>query len=197
MKKACIIFLLSIIISLTALGFSGVLNAENANEAPMYAMNTQTDGQVSAQADEFLRMHIRADSNEKGAQEVKYAVRDRVVEYLTPLVANYQTKAQAMRGVEEHLEEISVVASDALRDNGFAYGARAELKKENFPTRVYDGCVLPAGEYSALILYLGQGAGDNWWCVVYPPLCFSAPTGKNAVYKSKIAEIIRRFQQGK
>ena len=137
MKKACIIFLLSIIISLTALGFSGVLNAENANEAPMYAMNTQTDGQVTAQADEFLRMHIRADSNEKDAQEVKYAVRDRVVEYLTPLVANYQTKAQAMRGVEEHLEEISAVASDALRDNGFAYGARAELKKENFPTRVY------------------------------------------------------------
>ena len=197
MKKSCIIFLLSIIISLTALGFSGVFGTKNTNEAPMYALNEQSSVQMSAQADAFLRMHIRADSNDKAAQEVKYAVRDSVVDYLTPLVASYQTKAQAMRGVEAHLDEISTVASKVLRENGFTYGARAELKKESFPTRIYDGYVLPAGEYSALILYLGKGVGDNWWCVVYPPLCFSAPTGKNVVYKSKIAEIIRRFQQRK
>ena len=193
MKKLCIIFLLSIIISLTALGFLGIFGTNHGNEAPMYAMITQADVQAGA----FLRMHIRADSNEKEAQEVKYAVRDRVVEYLTPLVASYQSKAQAIRGVEAHLHEIAKVANEILRANGLGYSARAELKKESFPTRVYEDCVLPAGEYSALILYLGKGEGDNWWCVVYPPLCFSSPTGKNVVYKSKIAEIIRRFQQGK
>ena len=189
MKKVCIIFLLSIIISLTALGLSGVLGTENANEAPMYATNAQTD--------DFLRIHIRADSNERAAQEVKYTVRDRVVEYLTPLVANYQTKAQAMAGVAQNLEQVASVAAQALRAKGFSYGARAELKTETFPTRIYEDCVLPAGEYSALIIYLGSGTGDNWWCVVYPPLCFSAPTGKNVVYKSKILEIIERFKKGK
>ena len=195
MKKFCIIFLLSIIISLTALGFSGILSTEEGNTPPMYAMNTQTGAE--GVAEEFLRMHIRADSNESDAQEVKYFVRDKVVEYLTPLVANYQTKAQAMAGVKENLEEIASVAEGALRKKGYFYGAKAELKTESFPTRVYDGCILPAGEYSALIIYLGSGAGDNWWCVVYPPLCFSSPTGKNIVYKSKIVEIIQRFKEGK
>ncbi|MBQ7912689.1 MAG: stage II sporulation protein R [Clostridia bacterium] len=189
MKKFCIIFLLSIIISLTALGFSGVLGAGSANGASMYATN--------AQADEFLRIHIRADSNESEAQNVKYYVRDKVVEYLTPLVANYQTKAQALSGVKNHLDGIAEVAQKALYERGFYYGASAELTTERFPTRIYEDCVLPAGEYSALILRLGSGNGDNWWCVVYPPLCFSAPTGKNVTYKSKIWEIIQRFKAGK
>ncbi len=189
MKKVCIIFLLSIIISLTALGFSGVLSPAMQNASGRYATNMETDA--------YLRIHIRADSNEAEAQSVKYYVRDKVVEYLTPLVAEYDTKTQAMAGVEAHLKEIAEVAAQALRSKGFFYGAQAELKKESFPTRVYEGHVLPAGEYSALILRLGSGAGDNWWCVVYPPLCFSAPTGKNVIYKSKIWEIIERFKNGK
>ena len=189
MKKFCIIFLLSIIISLTALGFSGVWGAENANGHTKYATN--------AQADDFLRIHIRADSNETDAQEIKYYVRDKVVDYLTPLVAEYTSKAQATAGIKRNLAEVERVATQALRAKGYFYGATAELKTEIFPTRVYEDCVLPAGEYSALILYLGRGEGDNWWCVVYPPLCFSAPTGKNVVYKSKILEIIERFKEGK
>ena len=193
MKKSCIIFLVSIIISLTTLGLLGVFNTKTQNGASRYATNTQ----ITANADEFLRIHIRADSNDKEAQEVKYHVRDKIVEYLTPLVANYVTKTQAMQGVAANLGEISAVADNALRQKGYFYGASAELKMESFPTRVYDGCVLSAGEYSALIIYLGRGAGDNWWCVVYPPLCFSAPTGKNVVYKSKILEIIERFKSGK
>ena len=186
MKKFCIIFLLSIIISLTAVGFSGVFDTKTENIPPMYATNINTD--------EYLRIHIRADSNESGAQEVKYSVRDRVVDYLTPMVANCQTKAQAAAELAKNLDGIARVATAVLQEKGFFYGARAELKTESFPTRVYDGVTLPAGEYSALILYLGQGAGDNWWCVVYPPLCFTSPTGKNIVYKSKILEIIEQFK---
>ena len=187
MKKFCIIFLLSIIISLTAVGVWGRFGGETQNNAPMYATNINTD--------EYLRIHIRADSNEKNAQEVKYCVRDRVVEYLTPMVAECQTKAQATQGIAQNLDGIARVAARVLQEKGFAYGAYAELKTETFPTRVYDGVTLPAGEYSALIIYLGAGAGDNWWCVVYPPLCFSSPTGENIVYKSKIMEIIQCFQQ--
>ena len=116
------------------------------------------------------------------------------MDYLTPMVANCQTKAQAVAELAQNLDGIARVATAVLQENGFYYGARAELKTESFPTRVYDGVTLPAGEYSALILYLGQGAGDNWWCVVYPPLCFTSPTGKNIVYKSKILEIIEQFK---
>ena len=184
MKNVCIIFLLSIIISLTAFGFGGF----SGKEAPRYALNTQS----GAQAEEYLRIHIRADSNEDKAQAVKYKVRDRVVEYLTPLVAGYETKAEAMQGIAQNLPAISAVAEKILQQEGFSYGAGAEMKVENFPTRVYGDYTLPAGEYSALIIRLGRGEGDNWWCVVYPPLCFAA-TGTDVVYKSKIKEIIERF----
>ena len=176
MKKYCIIFLTLVIISLTALGFSGGLSVANERVQS-----------------EYLRIHIRADSNKGAAQAVKYRVRDDVVDYLTPLVANYETKDAAVDGIRAHLSKIAAVASRTLERNGFFYGASAELTVEAFPTRVYGEYTLPAGEYAALILKLGKGEGDNWWCVVYPPLCFAGENG-NVVYKSKIAEIIRKWR---
>ena len=184
MKKICIIFLLSIIISLTVVGFWGY----STNEAPMYALNAQSQVIV----DEYLRIHIRADSNEDGAQAVKYKVRDGVVSYLTPLVADYDTKREAMQGIAQNLSGITAVAERILRQEGYSYGATAEIKTEDFPTRVYGDYTLPAGDYTALIIRLGEGRGDNWWCVVYPPLCFAA-TDTGVVYKSKIKEIIDEF----
>lgn len=175
MKKICIIFLALFIITLTAVGFSDGKTVTN-----------------SSHCDEYLRIHIRADSNETSAQAVKYLVRDGVVEYLTPLVAKYETKRDALEGIGVRLNEISAVATSVLKENGFSYVAKASLEKEVFPSRVYGGYTLPSGEYSALILRLGKGEGDNWWCVVYPPLCFTGGQG-NIVYKSKIEELIRRF----
>lgn len=183
MKNVCIIFLLSIIISLTAITF-GKNSSFSQNDGGRYEMNLEN---------EYLRIHIRADDNSSSAQSVKYFVRDKVVQYLTPLVANYTTQQQAIDGVCAHLPKIEQIATNALYQKGFSYGATAKLTVESFPTRVYDGYVLPAGEYAALILCLGRGTGDNWWCVVYPPLCFSAPTGSNVIYKSKIKEIIDNF----
>ena len=107
-----------------------------------------------------------------------------------------KTQKEALVGVEQNLDEISRIATQTLVKKGFSYGARAEIKREKFPTRVYEGYTLPAGEYTALILYLGKGEGDNWWCVVYPPLCFASAEG-NPVYKSKIAEIIKNFRAKK
>ncbi len=189
MKKVCIIFLLSIIISLTAVGFSGRL-AKNGKDGGRYALTN-----MLATENDYLRIHIRADSNDGEAQAVKYYVRDKIVEYLTPIVAECPTKAVAIEKVAEHLEKIAQTAESVLKEKGFPYGATAELTVERFPTRVYDGYTLSAGEYAALIIRLGSGAGDNWWCVVYPPLCFVAPTGQNVVYKSKILEIIQNWSK--
>ena len=184
MKKFCIIFLLSIIISLTVFGF-GVFSE---NEAPMYAFTAKN----YVESEEYLRIHIRADSNEDGAQAVKYKVRDGVVAYLTPLVANYTTKTEAVQGIAQNIKGICKVAEKILQDNGFLYSATAEIQVEKFPTRIYGDYTLPAGEYTALIVRLGRGEGDNWWCVVYPPLCFAA-TNQDVIYKSKIKEIIDNF----
>ena len=145
-----------------------------------------------AENGEYLRVHIRANSNAETDQSVKYKVRDAVVAFLTPTVAACESKEEAMIAVKRNLSSVAAVADKVLLENGFTYGARASLREENFPTRVYEDVTLEAGVYDALIVELGTGAGDNWWCVVYPPLCFTAGNG-NIVYKSKISEIIRSF----
>lgn len=149
-------------------------------------------GTEKGQNTEYLRVHIRANSNAEADQAVKYQVRDAIVEFLTPTVSECSTKKEAMTAVKSKLSAISNVADRVLQENGFFYGARASLREEEFPTRVYDGATLEAGVYDALIVELGSGTGDNWWCVVYPPLCFTAGNG-NIVYKSKILEIIKNF----
>lgn len=150
-------------------------------------------GQSAPQGQEdYLRVHIRAHSNDEEDQAVKYAVRDAVVRYLTPVVAQSESKEDAIQAVQAHLQGVEETAVRTLRELGFSYGAKAQLKREQFPTRIYDGRTLAAGVYDALILSLGTGKGDNWWCVVYPPLCFTG-AGGNVLYKSKILEIIQRF----
>ena len=172
MKKFAISILLIAAIAVIAFAFGG----------------GESGGAESA----YLRVHIRANSNAEADQRVKYEVRDAVVTFLTPTVAECETKAEAMECIRGKLGEIAAVAESVLSARGFSYGARASLREEDFPTRVYDEVTLPAGVYDALILELGTGEGDNWWCVVYPPLCFTAGNG-NIVYKSKIKEIIQSF----
>ena len=189
MKKLCIIFLTLFILGVTCFGVvgGGFLDRNAANGGGRYA----TNGENGLSEREFLRIHIRADSNESGAQAVKYRVRDKVVEYLVPILAECHSKDDAIEKLRRHLPQIERVASGVLAEQGFAYGAAATVETETFPTRVYAEYILPKGEYTALILRLGSGQGDNWWCVAYPPLCFVNATA-NVQYKSKLAEIIRR-----
>ncbi len=172
MKKCAVVLPILLLMGLLLFFFAGTADMGGGNAA-------------------YLRIHIRADSNEEAAQAVKYQVRDEVVALLTPIVSECRKKAEAMEAVQKNLPAVERAAEKVLRENGFSYGARASLRREEFPTRVYDGVTLTAGVYDALILELGSGKGDNWWCVVYPPLCFTS--GENVIYRSKIAEIIREF----
>ena len=183
MKNSCIIFLTLIIIILAAVG----------------GFASQTSGAGTRNCDEYLRIHIRANSNSDEDQAVKYLVRDKVVEYLTPVVGECESKSEAIEKINEKVLEISQVASKTLCENGYFYGGKAKLREENFPTRVYEDVTLPTGVYDALIIELGEGKGDNWWCVVYPPLCFSGgkAAAGNIVYKSKIAEVIKEWKNGR
>ena len=178
MKKVIVISFLVALIAGLAIFFAG-----NAGE------NYSTD---PANAESYLRVHIRANSNSAEDQEVKYKVRDEVVTYLTPIVAECATKEEAIKKIGENLDGAARVADETLKKYGYTYGARASIRREEFPTRVYKDATLAAGVYDALILELGTGKGDNWWCVVYPPLCFTGGNA-NVIYKSKIAEIIRKF----
>ncbi len=150
---------------------------------PLKSKKTQT---------EYLRIHVRANSNDTSDQNIKYVVKDAVVAYLSPYVSNCTTKSQAYCVLQSKLKDIDDVCKKTLVQNGFFYGAKAYLRSENFPARTYGSLTLSEGIYDALIVELGTGKGDNWWCVVYPPLCFAGgkSTDTNTVtFKSYFYEL--------
>lgn len=143
---------------------------------------------------DYIRIHIRANSNSEFDQSVKHKVKDSVIAYLTPLLAETRSKDEAYAVIDSNLDEITARASLALNTNGSGYTASAKLCREEFPARAYGDIVLEKGVYDALIVTLGKGDGDNWWCVAFPPLCF---VNSDARYKSKIMEIIHNAKNKK
>jgi len=121
---------------------------------------------------DLIRIHIRANSENKEDQDVKLKVRDQITEYLECELDGVKTHDEAYSRLLELQEDIKSVAIETLRQNGFFYGARVTINNEFFPTRTYEGIVVQSGYYDAVIVELGQGIGKNWWCVIYPPLCF-------------------------
>lgn len=139
---------------------------------------------------EYLRLHIRANSNSSIDQNVKYEIKDMLVEFLTPYLCNVQSKEKAEKIVNEYKIVLISKCEQILRANGFNYSANVKLANEYFPTRTYNNTTLESGYYDAVIVELGEAEGDNWWCVMYPPLCF-VNKNENAMqikYKSKIVE---------
>lgn len=173
MKKICITFCVLLILIAT------VLTAVN------FPAGGEGDGQ-------YLRIHVRANSNSTLDQSIKYSVKDDVVQFLTPYVAECTTMERAMSVVSSLEDEIVEVCDEALARLGAHYTSRAEVREEYFPTRVYEQTTLEAGTYEALIVELGEGTGDNWWCVIYPPLCFTS-ADCDVQYRSLIYDIIDKF----
>ena len=176
MKKFAVLLIIPVLLSLCACGTNAATNGANQ---------------------EFLRIHIRANSNLNSDQSVKYAVKNAVVEYLTPHLAEAKNKDDAMAIVKANLYQVEQVANRVLSQNGLEYQSSARLCNEEFPARSYDGVVLTAGVYDALIVNLGTGEGDNWWCVVYPPLCFVPSQSENSgniVFRWKILEVIKNWK---
>lgn len=148
-------------------------------------------GQAQAQTD-YLRIHVRANSNDAVDQNVKYIVKDEVVKFITPYAAQCTDKEKAINVISNILDKIEKVCDRVLREKGFSYTSKASVRAEEFPTRVYGDLTLESGLYDALIIELGSGTGDNWWCVIYPPLCFTSGTA-DVKYRSVIYDIITKF----
>jgi len=143
---------------------------------------------------DYLRIHVRANSNAEVDQLVKYKIKDAVVDALIPYIANCESFEDVKVILSENLTLVNNIANSILKQNNFKYYAKSKLTSEEFPTRSYNNFVLEEGYYDALIIELGEAKGDNWWCVVYPPLCFTnSNSGSNVVYKSRIIEMIKNF----
>lgn len=143
------------------------------------AESRQSSVSAYCNADSIFRLHIIANSNSAEDQAVKLEVRDAVLEYEAEnldAVSAAKTREELMTHGAELLEIIEGV----LRSNGFDYGAQMLVGTFPFPDREYNGVLYPAGDYDAFRVILGDGAGENWWCVMFPPLCIlKSDNGKN------------------
>ena len=122
-------------------------------------------------ADKVVRLHILANSDSEEDQALKLQVRDVVLTRAEELLRASDGRGEAEVMLREHLRELTQVAQTAIAENGYGYSVRTELANTVFPTREYEDFSLPAGNYLALRVIIGEGGGKNWWCVVFPPLC--------------------------
>lgn len=153
------------------------------------------DKQIEINTTDLLRIHIRANSNSQIDQNIKFKIKDEFINYLTPKVAMIESKEEAIKLIQSQKNELTEIANKVLSDNNFSYKAKIQIREEYFPTRVYENYVVASGVYDSIIVELGESVGNNWWCVIYPPLCFTnfSNNYQSIVYKSKIMEIINKF----
>lgn len=148
---------------------------------------------------ESIRLRILANSDGTGDQLVKRRVRDAVVEQMNGWVAqleNPQSLDEARRVIRDHLPAIEEQVGRTLQQYGKTYDYQVELGTVPFPTKMYGGAVYPAGDYEALRVTLGEGKGKNWWCVLFPPLCFIDAGSGDALAKDAGTAAVAKASAG-
>ena len=123
-------------------------------------------------SDSVFRLHVIANSDSKTDQELKYKVRDSLIEYMNTLTNDMNSKEEVIKIAKAHLEDFKEIAQNVVKENGYNYDVNVEIGNFSFPTKTYGDISFPAGFYDALKVEIGKAEGQNWWCVMFPPLCF-------------------------
>lgn len=153
-------------------------------------------------AENILRFHVIANSNTAQDQALKLKVRDAVGCKISELANQSKSAEETAEIVAEHSDEIIETARRCIENEGYEYAVRIEIGEFYFPTKHYSEVSLPAGDYEAVRIIIGEGLGENWWCVLFPPLCFSngnavennENTGREITLKFKFVEIFQKVK---
>lgn len=143
--------------------------------------------------DKLIRFHVIANSDTEEDQNLKLKVRDKVVEALSLKLQGVTTLDEAENILEESIEYVNEIAMKVISDNNYDYKVESMLSYENFPDKVYGDYVFPQGNYEAFRVIIGDGQGKNWWCVMFPSLCF-IDESKNSVDSSELKEEIENIE---
>lgn len=119
-----------------------------------------------------FRLHILANSDSEEDQNLKLKVRDNILSYMKEISKDVTSKAEVMKIMDEHLDDFYDIAKKTIISEGYNYDVHLEIGKFDFPTKVYGDISLPSGNYDALRIEIGEAEGHNWWCVMFPTLCF-------------------------
>lgn len=131
-----------------------------------------TDKELADVADKLVRLHVVANSDSPEDQALKRKVRDEVIKQISPKFEGLKDVTEVKSVIAANLSVIEGIAQEVVQQENKSYGVKAVLGNFDFPTKVYGNLTLPAGNYQALKVMLGKGEGQNWWCVMFPPLCF-------------------------
>lgn len=140
--------------------------------------------------DKLIRLHVIANSDSPEDQELKLKVRDEIISKMNEKLGNSKSIDETRELVKENIDEIREIALKEIQLNKKDYDVKVSLGNQKFPTKSYGGFTLPAGEYEALKVVIGEGKGQNWWCVMFPPLCFIDVT--KGITDSKTKEEMRK-----
>ena len=122
--------------------------------------------------DKLIRFHVIANSDSDKDQKLKLKVRDEVISYLQPKLENSNSIEESEKIIKNEYKTLENIIKKVISKNGYNYIVKVGLEYSNFPAKQYSSVVLPAGKYKALRIIIGEGKGKNWWCVMFPPLCF-------------------------
>lgn len=119
-----------------------------------------------------FRLHVIANSDSDEDQSLKLQVRDKLLDYMNSITANVSSKDDAIKIAQDHQKDFQIIAEQTILDKGYSYPVTVEIGNYEFPTKHYGDITLPSGYYDALRVKIGDACGHNWWCVMFPPLCF-------------------------
>ncbi len=122
--------------------------------------------------EKLIRFHVIANSDTQNDQELKLKVRDAIIDYLQPKLEKSKSIQESEKIIKLEYDNLQQISKDIIHKNNYNYEVTVNLEYSNFPAKQYSSVVLPAGKYKALKIVIGEGKGKNWWCVMFPPLCF-------------------------
>lgn len=161
MKKVICIFIGLVL----GFNFYLLIGAQNGKE-------TSKEGLADELSSKLIRFHVIANSDLEDDQALKVKVKDNIINYIFPKLKDSKSIEESRDILSENNKQILNIASNTIKDNGYNYSVTSTLDRENFPEKSYGNITLPQGEYEAYRVIIGSGQGKNWWCVMFPPLCF-------------------------
>ncbi len=137
--------------------------------------------------DSVVRLHVLANSDTEEDQALKLKVRDSVLVRSAEILEGCEGREEAIRAIEANIDVLTDTAEETVRSLGYGYSVRVELGEEEYPTRNYESLCFPSGKYVSLRVLIGDAEGQNWWCVLFPPMCLSAATARSEAEDAFVA----------
>lgn len=158
-----------------------------------YGKITKNDEELKYEeiVDKIIRFHVLANSDSEEDQKLKLKVRDEVIKYISSKLKYSSNLEESRKIILENKDKMEEISEEVIKNNGYNYKVTSMLSRENFPDKVYGDLIFPQGEYEAYRILIGKAKGQNWWCVMFPPLCFVDET-KNIVDSNEIKESIEK-----